>query len=628
MPDLTRLSENSGNSERETILRSIIGVAAEIKRTTAPPASDPLTCSPTTRLSTDKPPILHTNLELPTPQSILCELSYFNPPAGVSQRLDDLFLRKARELQFQTQASMRQTLMKVHLSSGLSEELSFTIFHTFRSTYFQKQSDWKKMILASLKSSHKCSVGVDSTHITKESKKLDDFSSTRNARVRHKFNQEYVPMLELFFRQNPFPSHADKAFLAKKSGMTYRQMHVWFQNRRSRTKKEGLEVKRRPESPVSRVYLDELCERMRERIIPECERMSTPDSDTTDSEVEHEARDANRPRNRYLSDVLDVCAPPHAFPSAYPPSCDYNPFPAQGVPYQFSIPQWRRRPTQKLLRPPQTIDFDEIIEMFSRMNMKCGAEKARKHRAHELLRLGGGTTDLHIHRQPTAKRLAATSSITVKPPPAPLPSLIRSTKSYLPVLLPSLISVPAPNSRLHVFNTPSPQSRPTTLVPVPGTETTTRKVTSARKIAPLPKRIPKGTSIAHRGITPAMSESSVIPSLSLTSPSRTSSYGSSETRLFSESSSSSSSPRVRTPATSSNSLPRIVTPTLSMPGLSPYQQSSSMSDLFADSPVGTPSQAESLQLDMNFFGDPHVAKASDFNFFGIPPSTNLVHAQS
>ncbi|EGN93159.1 hypothetical protein SERLA73DRAFT_190038 [Serpula lacrymans var. lacrymans S7.3] len=125
-----------------------------------------------------------------------------------------------------------------------------------------------------------------------------------------------------------------------------------------------------------------------------------------------------------------------------------------------------------------------------------------------------------------------------------------------------------------------------------------------------------------------MSESSVIPSLSLTSPSRTSSYGSSETRLFSESSSSSSSPRVRTPATSSNSLPRIVTPTLSMPGLSPYQQSSSMSDLFADSPVGTPSQAEGLQLDMNFFGDPHIAKASDFDFFGIPPSTNLVHAQS
>jgi hypothetical protein len=39
--------------------------------------------------------------------------------------------------------------------------------------------------------------------------------------------QEYVPLLEYFFAENPFPTHADKAFLAKKSAMTYRQIHVW-----------------------------------------------------------------------------------------------------------------------------------------------------------------------------------------------------------------------------------------------------------------------------------------------------------------------------------------------------------------------------------------------------------------
>lgn len=34
-------------------------------------------------------------------------------------------------------------------------------------------------------------------------------------------------MLEHFFDENPFPTHADKESLAKKSGMTYRQIHVW-----------------------------------------------------------------------------------------------------------------------------------------------------------------------------------------------------------------------------------------------------------------------------------------------------------------------------------------------------------------------------------------------------------------
>ncbi|KZT30834.1 hypothetical protein NEOLEDRAFT_1053882 [Neolentinus lepideus HHB14362 ss-1] len=41
------------------------------------------------------------------------------------------------------------------------------------------------------------------------------------------FNQEYIPVLEYMFAHNRFPSQADKTFLAKKSGMSYKQIHVW-----------------------------------------------------------------------------------------------------------------------------------------------------------------------------------------------------------------------------------------------------------------------------------------------------------------------------------------------------------------------------------------------------------------
>lgn len=60
-------------------------------------------------------------------------------------------------------------------------------------------------------------------------------------------------MLEAFFAEEQFPSRADKMFLAKKAGMSYRQIHVWvsvtrdflssylmlwqFQNRRTRTRR-------------------------------------------------------------------------------------------------------------------------------------------------------------------------------------------------------------------------------------------------------------------------------------------------------------------------------------------------------------------------------------------------------
>lgn len=93
--------------------------------------------------------------------------------------------------------------------------------------------------------------------------------------------QEYVPLLEHFFDENPFPTHADKEFLAKKSNMQYRQIHVWvsnvlnsisalidfqpiqFQNRRNRTKKEVKPLTKKPIYEGATKPLDQLYERMK-----------------------------------------------------------------------------------------------------------------------------------------------------------------------------------------------------------------------------------------------------------------------------------------------------------------------------------------------------------------------------
>ncbi|KAI0830487.1 hypothetical protein BC628DRAFT_1416032 [Trametes gibbosa] len=64
------------------------------------------------------------------------------------------------------------------------------------------------------------------------------------------FNQSAIPVLEKFFDNNAFPSRLEKVELASECQMDYRQIHVWFQNRRSRFRKEGKLLNRRSDDAV------------------------------------------------------------------------------------------------------------------------------------------------------------------------------------------------------------------------------------------------------------------------------------------------------------------------------------------------------------------------------------------
>ncbi|EED85210.1 predicted protein [Postia placenta Mad-698-R] len=58
------------------------------------------------------------------------------------------------------------------------------------------------------------------------------------------FNQNALPILVDFFERNAFPSPSQKSRLASRTGMNYRQIAVWFQNRRHRFRKDGKPLKR------------------------------------------------------------------------------------------------------------------------------------------------------------------------------------------------------------------------------------------------------------------------------------------------------------------------------------------------------------------------------------------------
>ncbi|KAG1864760.1 homeodomain protein 2 [Suillus subalutaceus] len=528
------------------------------------------------------------NVSLPDPPPIQPALMAVGARPEISLVMDQEYQKRAAELRTFCQSAV------AHVCSNQAQHPSMSPYVTeqkiipvFTELYLRQLGSWRQDCV-DLYLKHPS---------TRTSENVQPSSATP------KFNHEYVPLLEYFFAENPFPTHADKAFLAKKSAMTYRQIHVWFQNKRNRMKKEGQVLRRKTVAEGATLPLDNLYQRMEKFIVPEERKVpasppSRPHSPTKQGDEMMSIAD-----NR--CNPLEPLASLHAFPSEYPPSCSYDPFPWKNGVTNFGAPKWLRRPTTTAVRRP-TLDIDGLVDCFSRINILDDSGSRSR-----------GSVD----------SFAAVAAITVIPFPAPLPALIRGTATRIAPIRVPLLSIPATASRRHVFDTPSPQSRPITLVLA--SETPTGQKAWRRKMAPLPKRIPHGNPVSHRGVTPAISEASVA-SPSPTSPSRSSSFGSessSQSRLLSSASSvSSSSSGVTTPPPFPSPSTQLTSPPMSL-----YNFSSNMTDLFGDALESIPSPAEGLQLDFNssIFGNEHILKSPALDFsFGAAPAAGPVRAPS
>nr|WDY60863.1 HD MAT HD2 protein [Rhizopogon salebrosus] len=527
------------------------------------------------------------NISLPDPPSLQPALMAAGAHPEASLAMDQAYQKRATDLRAHYQSTV--TLI---CSNRAQYPLKFRsvpeqkIFSVFTELYLRQLAAWRE------------------EGVTLYLKHASASDKARTSSCTPKFNHEYVPLLEHFFAENPFPTHADKAFLAKKSAMSYRQIHVWFQNRRNRIKKEGQVLKKKPVAEGATLPLDTLYQRMEKYVVPEGREVHTSHSASHDSATGEEDGISSVSDNQH--NPLEPLAPPHVFPSEYPPSCPYDPFPSRDGVTNFGTPKWLRRPMNTPVQHTP-LDIDALIGRFSRMDILDDSSSRVR---------GKGDS------------FAAVAAITVIPPSAPHPALIRGIVTDVTAVCGTLRSVPATASRRHVFNTPSPQSRPVTLIPT--SENPITQKTRRRKVAPLPKRVPHGNSISHREVTPDISEASVA-SPSPSSPSRSSSFGSdgsSQSRLFSSvSSGSSTSSNLATPPSSSPSLPT----QLASPSMSLFNFSSSMADLFGDALQRTPTPVEGLQLDFNsnFWGNSRIQKSPTFDFsFNAPPAANLVRTPS
>ncbi|KAJ8702264.1 hypothetical protein PTI98_000999 [Pleurotus ostreatus] len=403
------------------------------------------------------------------------------------------------------------------------------------------------------------------------------------------FNHDYVPVLEKYFEYNAYPSAADRALIARKSMMTERQIEVWFQNHRNRSRKDGKPLARLRASDfpldISFDSLGDLIRPESQRLMmeqQECEEGDSDgiealawsldtiraDADSVEDEMGTSARPAEQWTEQLKSNPLNPTAPAFAYPAPYVRQLQsFLDETSHLSDFTFSKPTWTRQ-SSTTTYPCLSItrrDIDNFVDLFARLSVRESTKKQGRRRIAALPPSRSPPVRQQKCPSPAATR-AITTVLCPGRHPAFIPSIAPHTirqESPSPLPLPhqSWMSSPGagpskpPTSTSTACTPQSSQSQP--IVPSSPFVNVSPEAPVAppprrrRKSPQLPRRVPGSPSTTHLysqhqtssySSSPATSPSSPACHHSSSSGSRISSYtSSSDSRVPSSSSSSSSS---------------------------------------------------------------------------------------
>lgn len=193
------------------------------------------------------------------------------------------------------------------------------------------------------------------------------------------------------------------------------------------------------------------------------------------------------------NNVLDgYTAPLHAFPSPYPPVCAYQPFPFESRDRMFSAFQWKRHPNHNTSSQTSKIDINDLVDRFALLSVRDICSKRSRRNCGEM-----------------QDSLSATYFITITPPPAPHPALVKPRKAVSSFARRSpfpIVRASQPTSQVFIKSMAlsTPISPPSHLA---------NDISCRRKVSPLPKRHSHQTPLTCRNVSPATSNiSSSTPS--------------------------------------------------------------------------------------------------------------------
>ena len=217
----------------------------------------------------------------------------------------------------------------------------------------------------------------------------------------------------------------------------------------------------------------------------------------------------------------------------------------------FPPSQWERQPAKPSTKRHAPVDFVALTKLFSKLSVAEAQRKRWKVKRSE------ADPSKIFPSTPKPDRSAATIFITTRPTCAPLAAMHKPAALPCTVFAKKLRCVSASPSRKRAFDTDT-SYKPYTLLTCPSEVALPRpphrKSSSPRKVAQLPRRVPKGMSITHRELI-ANSSTSVTPSPSprkrksstLSGIDSSDSESSKRIRLSSDSSSSDSGSDIATP---------------------------------------------------------------------------------
>ncbi|KAM5533419.1 hypothetical protein V8D89_012916 [Ganoderma adspersum] len=284
------------------------------------------------------------------------------------------------------------------------------------------------------------------------------------------FNQSAIPVLEQFFNENAFPSRLEKLELAGKCGMEYKQIKDWFQNRRTRSRKAGIELSK----PQKDELLREVEESIVDALLP---GVSTDEGTENDwQQRQPEFRSPMLAGN----DSFHLETPPHAFPSPYPPLCSYDPFPKDVVKRVFSLPWLRTTTTNWSAQGAVTGDVSSLTGAFSKLTIADGLSDNPCNSSHKVNPHLGFVT--RCSRAPHPAFVYPTKA-------SPCSSIALPRRhSGSPTRAPSLSS-PSPSSSISPSSSPS--SPPSSPSPASSSSSPSGPLAVSRVKRSLPKRVPK-----------------------------------------------------------------------------------------------------------------------------------------
>ncbi|KAF6766644.1 hypothetical protein DFP72DRAFT_867207 [Ephemerocybe angulata] len=289
----------------------------------------------------------------PVLEPITSKLIGVGLPAKLSDRLSKLYLERMNSSRQHFQTQFQKTCQALSVNyKGRELERAVRSVH----------SGYLRSYLSTSESIIKASVERASTHVEKYA------TRTSNHGTRTHFNHESVPLLEEYFRHNAYPSARDRVLLARKSMMEPRQIEVWFQNHRSRARKQGISLRKLSSHPLpSSLGLESLRSTMPLLFKTETEpdNMDYASTQRTTPFSEQQPNESPSRGNVESPPLAPDHAPAWAFPQKYDPTSNHEAFQMASFVTPFPSTFWpRSQPSQVKKKRHIATSIDDLVDLF------------------------------------------------------------------------------------------------------------------------------------------------------------------------------------------------------------------------------------------------------------------------